>query len=210
MVIIADQVRSWLLKHPLHATFLAQGIINSSALARQIKPELQAQTKKKVSLDAIILTLNRYAKNNKSEDATIAPLIGNVVLQSDLSMITIPQADLNVDAFSKALSILHKSREYTLYTRGAWHISLIGKKGIVEELTRHFRYTTIAHNVAAITVQLLPEHTSVPSAITYLLQNLTTQNIGIHETISSHNELTIVINEKATNKALKYLGSKQP
>lgn len=205
MSTIADRVRSWIRSHPSHAAFLAQGLMNASALARMIKPEIDAKNNDDTSIEAIILALNRYSKNITSRKIEVHELISDVSTQSDLSIMTIPHADLNADAFSTALSILHKTSEFTLYTRGAWHISLIGRQPIVEELRRHFRHTTITHDVAAITMRLVPEHTSIPGVSSYILQKIAFSNITVHEIVSSHNELTLVVNNDNINKALDCL-----
>jgi hypothetical protein len=206
MLTITDRVKSWMKAHPTHARFIADGIINASALARTIKPELQKQAGEIISQDAITLALNRYSKSaQRHASVHYEKYIGEVSVQSGLSIITIPQVDLDPDAFSKAISILHKSHEYTLYSRGVWHTMLIGKRGVVVELASHFRYTFVAHDLVAITVKLKPGHLPIPGVCAYVLQKLALQNINLQEVTSSHDELTVIIRKEDTNKALDCL-----
>lgn len=206
MLTIADRVKTWIEAHPTYVSFMADGLINASALARLIKPELQKQTGEPISSEAITLALNRYSKKiKKLASNNFEQYIGEVSVQSGLSIITIPQVDLNPDKFAKAITILHKTHEYTLYSRGVWHTSLIGKKPIVEELATHFRYTIVAHDLVAITVKLKPGHLPVPGVCAYVLQKLALRDINLQEVTSSHDELTILIKKADTNRALDCL-----
>lgn len=206
MLTIADRVKAWVEAHPTYVSFMADGLINASALARLIKPELQKQTGEIISNEAVTLALNRYSKTiKKLASNNFEQYIGEVSVQSGLSIITIPQVDLDPERFAKAITILHKTHEYTLYSRGVWHTSLIGKKPIVEELTSHFRYTVVAHDLVAVTIKLRPGHLPVPGVCAYVLQKLALRDINLQEVTSSHDELTILIKKIDTNRALDCL-----
>jgi hypothetical protein len=206
MLTIADRVRSWMESHPVHAGFIADGLLNASALARMLKPELQKQMGEKISQEAITLAINRYGKRTqKIASVNFEQYIGEVSVQSGLSIITIPQVDLDPDGFAKAIMILHKTHEYTLYSRGVWHTALIGKRPIIDELAVHFRHTIIAHDLVAVTVKLKPGHLPVPGVCAYVLQKIALRGINLQEVTSSHDELTLIIQKTDTNKALDCL-----
>lgn len=205
MLTISDRVKSWIHNHPVHASFMAQGILNASALARIIKPEIQKQIGEPISRDAITLALNRHAKQQVAHQIDFDQFIGEISVQSGLSIITIPQVGLDPDTFSKAIAILHKSHEYTLYTRGVWHTALIGKRSVIEELTSHFRYTIVAHDLVAITVKLKPGHLPVPGVCAHILQKIAFRGINLQEVTSSYDELTLIIHKDDTNAALDCL-----
>ena len=120
MITISDRVKLWMKNHPTHDSFMAEGLINSSALARLIKPELQRQAGEEVSLEAVILALNRYGKSAKHVKSTdLEKYIGEVSVQSGLSIITIPQVDLDPDNFSKAIARL-ASRFSIIIDSSSW------------------------------------------------------------------------------------------
>lgn len=206
MITISDRIKSWLDSHPTHASFAADGLINASALARMIKPDIQKQAGEIVSVDAITLAINRYGKAaTRLASSNFEEYIGEVSVQSGLSIITIPQVDLDPEGFSKAIAILHKTQEYTLYSRGVWHTSLIGKRPVVEELALHFPYTIVAHDLVAVTVKLKSGHLPIPGVCAYVLQKIALHGINLQEVTSSHDELTLIIKKEDTNRALNCL-----
>jgi len=205
MLTISDRVKSWIASHPVHASFMAQGLLNSSALARTIKPEIQKQVGEPISQEAITLALNRHAKRTIASSVDFDQFIGEVSVQSGLSIITIPQVGLDPDMFSRAIAILHKSHEYTLYSRGVWHTALIGKRSVVQELTSHFRYNVVIHDLVAITVKLKPGHLPVPGVCAHILQKIALRGINLQEVTSSYDELTIILGKDDTNAALDCL-----
>lgn len=205
MLTISDRVKSWIREHPTYATLLAEGVINSSALARKIRPEIEAHIGEPVSQEAITLALNRQAKQLSATSIDFDQYIGEVSVQSGLSIMTIPQVGLDHEFFTKAIAILHRSQEYTLYSRGVWHTSLIGKQSVIEELQRHFNSTIIAHDLVAVTVKLKPGHLPVPGVCAHILQKIAFRGINLQEVTSSHDEMTLLIHRKDTNKALDCL-----
>ncbi|RYF29124.1 MAG: hypothetical protein EOO17_02545 [Chloroflexi bacterium] len=206
MITITDRVKTWVTEHPFHATFMADGLINASALARLIQPDIANQMGEAVTVEAITLALNRYGKDSHS--ATLVDFdryIGEVSVQSGLSIMTIPQVDLNSDEFFRAIMELQKQQEYTIYTRGIWHTALIGKKEVISTLSQSFPGTITSHDIVGITVKLKPGHLPVPGVCAYVLQKLAHRNINLQEVTSSHNELTVFIHRIDTNKALECL-----
>lgn len=79
---------------------MRQGIINYSSLARQIRPEIEEASGERVSVEAITLALNRQARRMTSSDGIdFSSYLGEISVQSGLGILTIPQADINTDAF---------------------------------------------------------------------------------------------------------------
>lgn len=206
MITIADRVRTWITAHPFHAAFMNDDLINASALARHIKPELQAQIGEPISVDAITLAINRYGKSSTAHIPTdFDQYVGEVSVQSGLGILTIAQVDLDSDAFFETVARLHRQREYTVYTRGIWHTALIGQYSVISELASRLQGTITADNLVGITVKLKPGHLPIPGVCAYVLQKLAYSNINLQEVTSSHNELTVFINKSDTNRALECL-----
>lgn len=206
MITITDRVKTWITEHPFHATFMADGLINASALARLIQPDIASQMGETVTVEAVTLALNRHGKDSHSANLVdFDRYIGEVSVQSGLSIMTIPQVDLDSGEFFQAITELQRQQEYTIYTRGIWHTALIGKKEIISTLSQNFPGTITSHDIVGITVKLKPGHLPVPGVCAYVLQKLAYRNINLQEVTSSHNELTVFINRIDTNRALECL-----
>ena len=207
MISVTDRVKTWVATHPFHATFIANGLINSSALARTIKSDIEQQVGERVAVESITLALNRYGHDVASDDIPLDfdQYLGEVSVQSGLSILSIPQVDLDADFFFAALAELHKNHEYTIYTRGVWHTALIGKQQVIHDLSAHFRNTVVSDDLVGITIKLKPGHLPKPGVCAYILQKIAFKGINLQEVTSSHNELTVIINRMDTNRALECL-----
>lgn len=206
MLTVSDRVRAWLRDHPTHTRFLADGLINASALARYIQPSLEKQLGETVSKEAVTLAINRYSKTAKQYSSNhYEQYIGEVSVQSGLSLIAIPQTTMRPDVFAKAIAVLHKTNEYSLYTSGVCNTMLIGKQSIIMQLAPYFPSLVITHDLAAVTVMLKPGHLPTPGVCAYILQRVALQNINLQEVASSHDELSLVIDKHDTNKVLECL-----
>lgn len=209
---VANRVETWLADHPFHQSFLARGLLNASALAREIRPELERQAGEKLSEQAITLAISRLARRLQAADNDIDVIwtdfdrfVGEVSVQSGLSILTIPQVTIDEPALYDVLMDLHAAQEYTLYTRGVWHTALICKQDTVERLARHFEQSIVTHDVVAVTVKLRPGHLPVPGVCAYILEKLAQHGVNLAEVTSAHDELTVVIDKQFTQTALDCL-----
>lgn len=185
---------------------MKDGLINLSALARLIKPELEKQAGEILSREAITLALNRYSKRpDVATNINYERFIGEVSVQSGLSALTIPQVNLDIDAFFDALKTLHANHEYTLYTRGVWHTALIGKQTTIEMLAANFQHSILAHDLIGLTIKLKPGHLPTPGVCAYILQKLALRGINVTEISSSHDEFTIIVAKQFAQAALDCL-----
>ena len=62
MLTIPEVVEKLIKRSPFLSESLAQGIINISALARNIKPEIEKEVQKNIQTGALVMALNRLAK----------------------------------------------------------------------------------------------------------------------------------------------------
>ncbi len=206
MITITDHVRAWITRHPFHARFMADGLLNASSLARQIRPEIEQQVGERVSAEAVTLALNRHGRSA----ATLATLdytryLGEVSVQSGLSLLTVSQTNLDTDRFLDAVTRLQQDHEYALYTRGVWHTTLIGRHDIIVDLAAKFSSSVKIDNLVAVTIRLKPGHLLIPGVCAYILQRLALRGVNLVETASSYNELTLIINATDMNAALDCL-----
>lgn len=211
---VANRVEAWLMDRPFHLSFLARGLINSSALARDIRPALEHQAGEKLSEQAITLAINRLTRRLSSEasagEATVAGAdfnhyIGEVSAQSGLSILTIPQTTIDEALLYEVLEDLYASKQYTLYTRGVWHTALVTNERTVTQLADHFAGSIVIHDLAAVTVKLRPGHLPIPGVCAFVLEKLAQHGINLTEVTSAHDELTVIIEKQFMQPTLHCL-----
>ena len=205
MISVSDRVRLWLQTHPLHAKFLEDGLMNASALARAIKPELEQEAGDSITLESLILGINRQAKLTKSTALNLDDYIGDLSIQSGLSVIVVPNADLNPEVFAKAITILHKTREFTLYSKALSHTTLVSKQAVITELALHLPNTYLSQDIVALTIRLQGDYATVSGLCSYILQKIAMQNISLIEVISSDSELCLILHKTDAKRAVDCL-----
>lgn len=199
MSTISSRVTAWIDTHPLHAAFLTDGLINLSALARLIQPELQKQSSSPISRDAVTLALHRLSKKTPRTAAIDQnKAIKEIAIQSNLALIYFPLEKLHAEAFSKAITILHNTSEYALYSRGVSNIALLAKPPIVTELSAHFSFSHHIQELIAITFRLGTSD-ELNDARAYILQRIASCSSTVHEVFSSQQEFTVVVNQSDTH-----------
>lgn len=206
MLTISDRVEQWIGQHPFHAGFLAEGLMNASALGRVIQPELEAASGEKVSLEAITLALNRLGKRlGRQMTVDYGQYIGEVSVQTGLSVLSVRQTDLALDVFFETMQRMHANREYCLFTRGVWHTALIGKRAEIAELSCRIADGVLIDDQVAITIRLRPGHMPVPGVCAYILQMIAFHGINVTETASTLDEMTIIVDTAYTRPMLDCL-----
>lgn len=207
MITISDKVREWVDQNPTCAQYMSAGLMNHSSLARRIKTDIERAVGEKVSVEAITLALNRYAKQLTVDGVVdYRSYLGEVSVQSGLGVLTISQTDASMDEFLAAARRLHEQREYMVYTRGMWYTALIGRTEVIDELAATLDGTTVtSRDCVGITVKLRIGHLPVPGVCAYVLQLLAGRGINLVEVTSSHNELTVFVDSKFMSDVLALL-----
>lgn len=89
MLTIPNAVEEVIKKKPFLEGALVEGLINLSALARQLKPEIEKQVGKAVNDSAVIMALNRLVPRLELMSAMkfkkVVENIGDIIVRSNLA-----------------------------------------------------------------------------------------------------------------------------
>src|SRR5689334_15839400 len=107
---------------------MSKGIINTSALARYMKPELEQMVKKPVSNPALIMALNRL-----STSITKPPHFKNIftsqpdmIFRSNLVEITVNNSDTLIEKYPSLLKLSDNNAKYFFtLTKGNFETTII-------------------------------------------------------------------------------------
>ena len=132
MITIPEIVEGIIRKSPFLDQSLYLGIINLSALARVIKPEVEKGVMKKVHLGAIIMALNRLSKKtqgklkNQQKIFSSAP---DLMVRSNLFEITFVNSEFLVQKQKRLLDRVNIRQNYFLtFTQGILQTTIIASK----------------------------------------------------------------------------------
>jgi len=201
---ISDFVENWIEQNPVVREHLAAGIINHSALARDIKADIEQSAGEKVSIEAVTIALNRIGKRLKPNAGTPNPLsfIGDISIQTGLDILIYEVSDFD------SLDIPPRSRSehtYFVSAKGIWHASIITTSDAARDPRLCQKAHTHERDLTATTVRLKPGHIPVPGVCAGILSLLANKGVNLEEVNSTHNELTILTDQSNADLALKTL-----
>ncbi len=213
MISIPVAVEEVIKKKPFLEGALVDGLINLSALARQIKPEVEERIGKKVNDSAVIMALNRLVPRLELMSAmkvrSVVENMGDIVVRSNLSDFTFINTASLYGLQSKLLSEVHSLKNvFCTFSQGIYETTLVVSDSIVPLVKEIFAEEKVIgnnNNLSLITVRLPSENTACPGVYYYLFKELAWDNINIVEVISTANEFTIVVGDQDIHRAFTIL-----
>lgn len=212
MITIPEVVEAIIKKsHFLHEA-LSRGIINISALARLIKPEVENEAMKDVQVGAIIMALNRLSHKIQKRERRQKKIFGSapdLMVRSNLIEMTFLNSGYLIQKQKKLLDRINIRQNYFItFTQGIFETTLIGSKelkGKILDIFKEEKIISQIENLSSLTVQLPKGTTHIPGAYHYILKSLAWEEINIIEVVSTSNELTIVLEDKDIDRAFSII-----
>ena len=216
MVSISDALNEIITNYPFIEEGLSKGIVNYSAFAREIKPQVEKRLLKSVKDGAIIMALKRISdglskeRNKGGQNLNLTDL----TVRSNLSELTYT----NSATFPEKTRLLlentsNKRGVICTFSEGIRETTFIMSAEIMTEAKRIFKGETLLSNInnlSSITIRLPEEVVYIPGTYYRILKMLAWENINIIEVLSTYTELTIVLENKNVDRAftsLKNLGT---
>ncbi len=217
---ITEAVEIILVNSPYLEEALNENLINVSALARHIKPEVEKLTKKDVQENAIIMAVNRRPiepsiKISKGIRSFMQSL-GDIIVRSELSDHTFENSG-NLDRCQRQLldEIDGKKDHFYTFSRGVFETTLVASSKLdetIQEIFKNEKRMGFKSSLSSITVQLPSSNTEIYGVYYFILKQLAWAGINVCEVISTSNEITLVVTEHDLKRAfptLMELKSKQ-
>lgn len=213
MVSIPTAVETVIKRRPFLEGALVDGLINLSALARQLKPEIERMVCKEVNDSAVIMALNRLVPrlNAVSTERAqgVVENIGDITLRSNLADYTFQNSPT---LHCKQAQLLEKMSEanniFCTFSQGVYETTLVVSESltsVIDELFAQEQIVTKNSNLSLITVTLPSNNTLYPGVYYYLFKELAWDDINIVDVISTSNEFTIVVSDKDIHRAFAVL-----
>ncbi len=194
---------------------LSEGLINTSALARKIRPELEAIAKKPIKESTIVMAISRLPLSKqdsiKNKIKNIVGEIGDFVVRSNLTKYNYKNykgISANQAMFLKKIESINDSF-YTV-SRGINETTLIVNaqlSGMLEENMEKDHLLSQTKNLSAITLKLPTANVQTEGIYYFILKKLAWKSISLEEVISTTNEFTIVVQSSVVSKAFEVLAN---
>jgi len=192
---------------------ISKGLINLSALARYMKPELEEMLAKKVSDTAIFMALNRLATTIKPKYIfkNIFKAPPDMIVRSNLIGFTVAHSEKLAEKYPSLLKLSDTNDKYFFtITQGVFDTTIIASKDLnngIKEVLKNEIIVADFTNLSSITIKLPKEAISTPGIFYFFLKSLAWEGVNIVEIVSSYLEFTLILPEKETNRAFSILQS---
>ena len=190
-----------------------EGLINLSALARQLKPEIEKKVGKEVNDSAVIMALNRLVPRLELMSAMkfkkVVENIGDIIVRSNLADYAFVNSPTLYERQAMLLDRVRTMKDvFCTFSQGIYETTLVVSStivGLVDEIFADENNIAKTVDLSSITVKLPAENTICPGVYYYIFKELAWDNINITEVISTTNEFTVVISDSDIHRAFTIL-----
>lgn len=213
MITIPEVVQQIVTREPLVEEALQKGIINLSAYARSIRPQIEDILMKKVQTGAIIMALRRMqvASGPTTVLESFFHIKPNIIIRSNLSEYTLENSQRSLSAVTELIKQnTHTHRHIVAITQGVYETALIVNaqwKTEVEKVVPKSAVMDVVNNLSAITITLPPSNVETPGVYYTILKSLAWKGINVFDVVSTKNEFTILFEDKDVDSAFTVIKS---
>lgn len=213
MLTIPNAVEEVIKKKPFLEGALVEGLVNLSALARQLKPEIEKKVGKEVNDSAVIMALNRLVPRLELMSAMkfkrVVENIGDIIVRSNLADYAFVNSPSLYEEQARLLDRVRTMKDvFCTFSQGIYETTLVVSSSIaplVDEIFSREKNIAKTLNLSSITVKLPMENTICPGVYYYIFKELAWDNINITEVISTTNEFTVVVSDEDIHRAFTIL-----
>jgi hypothetical protein len=207
---LSGYVREILDESEVALSALLDGVLNLSAFAKKIQPEVARRARRDVSVGTIVVALCRYEVDVRKR-GNLCPKVRveTISTRTGLAEVTFAKTQAN----KSHLRALHEKTELLdadmlTITSGIREISLIVPMALVAAVRKVFRGespTLVLENLASLTVRFPAKYLHTPNTTFALLRPLALNRINLVEVVSTYTELTIVVAERDLERSFVVL-----
>ncbi len=211
MISISDALNEIIQTQPFIEEGLSRGIINYSAYAREIRPEIEKKLYKSVKEGAIVMALKRISEKLTKSNAQPQNKLNltNLTVRSNLTELTFNNSASLIDKQRELFSQLSKEKDvFCAVSQGIRETTFISDskaRSAIEKIFSTESMLSVIKNLSSITIHLPKEVVETPGVYYQILKMLAWEKINIVEVISTYTELTIVFEDKNVDKAFSTL-----
>lgn len=215
MISVTSVVKEILDNSPFLKDTFSLGIVNLSALAKILQPQIEKKLLKKVSLGSIIVALSRIEKRLKLQKRDLVEEIkkafgGKIdfTLRTNLVEYNFP---VNLISQEKLFQFLKQKREeFLMVSKGNFELTVLLDEKSEPYLRKVAKGSLLINklkNLAAVSIRLPEKVLRLPGVYYFFLFLLTFKGINVIEIFSTFRELNIVIDLKDVIKVIEILKS---
>lgn len=200
-------------RSPFLRESLTENLINVSALARKIKPEIEDILKKPVKEGAVIMSIKRmspgYYHRINLKIKNFMGTLGDFLVRSDLEDFTFENSPTLTLKQAEMMKSLNDTQDpFYTFCHGVGESTIITSVSVTKQLKKIFHNEKLKSHtpdLASITIKLPTVNTEISGIYYYILKHLAWEGINIVEVVSTSNEFTVVVHSDDIDAAFSVL-----
>ena len=207
MITIPEKVEELVNQSPYLREAITDKLINLSALARQLQPQIEKELIKDISESAVFIALQRYAATMKPYyQVNPADYLANLTLRSDLFELTIENSPSLLGKLSRlAKAIQDNHTALFIFTQSQYETTIITSKSLETEIKTALRDEKMAGTIPDLTgISLQRTHAQIETTgvLQFPLRILAWEGISVIEIITTLNEIMIIVRDFEVDRAV--------
>ena len=209
MITISNALEQIIAQTPFLEEYLSMDIINTSSLARYVKPQIEERIGKKVKDSAVMMALRRLPIPNtqlhKNKTEQMLQQITDVSIRSSLLGFTYKNTISLKTCLAKYLKNIENDPDvfFTL-SQGIHESTIIVNSSWETEIKKLFRNELLVgseNQLTAINIKLPKLNTKTKGIYYMIFKYFTEADINVKDVVSTSNELTILIDNEDSEAA---------
>lgn len=212
MIRVSGVVEDIVKQSPLLEEGLSRGLINVSALARDILPRVEQKTMKEVTEGAIVMALKRLSADIAAHDQSgkVFQNAPDMMVRSNLFELTVRNSPaLPAKLPQLATLVASQNNAYFLtVTAGVYETTIIASDALraqIDNILCDEQTVNELIDLSSITLRLSPELLEIPGSYAQILRRLGWEGINVIEMVSTYLELTVILRQQDTDRAFSVL-----
>lgn len=213
MTTLRDFLLKYFDEHPFLEEALHENLLNVSALARQLMPDLEGELGKELKEGAVIMAIRRLdppgSYRAKHKLTSYIKSLGDIVVRSGLVDYTFMNSSTLVEAQAQFLEELKQMGDvFHTFSRGVEETTVVVSQKLEDAVKKAYskeRMVQTRSPLSSITVKLPQTNTDVLGLYYYLFKQLAQNGINVVEVISTTNEFTVIVTENDLNRAFQVI-----
>ncbi len=199
-----------MLRHqPFLDDALSKDLINFSALAEHLQPEVEKILRKPVKQGSIIMALRRYAPQRNLLKNTNLREMGDIIVRSGITEFTYLNSNTILGNQAKLMnSVKDKIGVYLNYSSNYQESNILVSNDLKESVTGFFENETLVSvksELSSITIALPTNSSKTVGLYFYIFKLLAYEGIPVFEMISTSNYFALFLEKEYINQAFLLL-----
>lgn len=206
---ITSVVHNMLRHQPFLDDALAKDLINFSALAAHLQPQVEKELRKPVQQGSIIMALRRYAPKKNLLKNTNFREMGDIVVRSGITEYTYRNSKSILASQASLLNVVKKNPDvYLNYSSNYQESNILVSadlKDIVAECFEQEVLVSVKNELSSITIALPKNSSKTVGLYFYIFKLLALEGIPVFEMISTSNYFALFLEKEYVNAAFLLL-----